>query len=105
MTIFASFQLPLELLLGNLDDRSDSDHNWPRTGWSRCIDDQRRQASGAEDKQLDGARNFQRKAQFYLDFLEAENSTGFHTPQEAASILGESIDAARKGQLAAQKVK
>lgn len=60
---------------------------------------------GCRRQTLDGARNFQRKAQFYLDFLEAENSTGFHTPQEAASILGESIDASRKGQLAAQKVK
>ena len=44
------------------------------------------------------ARNFQRKAQFYLDFVEAENSTGFHAPQEAARILGESIDFSRKGQ-------
>jgi len=35
-----------------------------------------------------------------LDFVEAENSTGFHAPQEAARILGESIDASRKGQVA-----
>ena len=27
------------------------------------------------------------KAQFYLDFVEAEDSTGFHAPQEAARIL------------------
>jgi nitrite reductase (cytochrome c-552) len=44
------------------------------------------------------AQDFQRKAQFYLDFVEAENSTGFHAPQEAARILGESIDFSRKGQ-------
>lgn len=44
------------------------------------------------------AQNFQRKAQFYLDFVEAENSTGFHAPQEAARILGESINFARQGQ-------
>jgi nitrite reductase (cytochrome c-552) len=56
-------------------------------------------AAGKDDKQLDPARNFQRKAQFYLDFVEAENSTGFHAPQESARILGESIDAARKGQV------
>ena len=36
---------------------------------------------GCRRQTLDGARNFQRKAQFYLDFLEAENSTGFHTTQ------------------------
>jgi nitrite reductase (cytochrome c-552) len=46
------------------------------------------------------AQDFQRKAQFYLDFVEAENSTGFHAPQEAARILGESIDFSRKGQQA-----
>ena len=34
----------------------------------------------------------------YLDFIEAENSMGFHAPQEAARILGESIDFTRRGQ-------
>jgi nitrite reductase (cytochrome c-552) len=52
------------------------------------------------DKELATAQDFQRKAQFYLDFVEAENSTGFHAPQEAARILGESIDFSRKGQIA-----
>lgn len=42
----------------------------------------------------------QRRAQFFLDFVEAENSTGFHAPQEAARILAESVDEARQGQLA-----
>ena len=57
-------------------------------------------AAGRTDKELAGAQDFQRKAQFYLDFVEAENSTGFHAPQEAARILGESIDFSRRGQLA-----
>ena len=57
-------------------------------------------ADGKDDKQLDRPRNAQRRAQFLLDFVEAENSTGFHAPQEAARILGESIDASRKGQIA-----
>ncbi|WP_425499961.1 ammonia-forming cytochrome c nitrite reductase subunit c552 [Fontisphaera persica] len=46
------------------------------------------------------AQDFQRKAQFFLDFVEAENSMGFHAPQEAARILAESINFARKGQIA-----
>ena len=50
--------------------------------------------------QLAAAQDFQRKAQFYLDFVEAENSSGFHAPQEALRILGESINFSRKGQLA-----
>ncbi|HEV8128504.1 MAG TPA: ammonia-forming cytochrome c nitrite reductase subunit c552, partial [Candidatus Eisenbacteria bacterium] len=48
---------------------------------------------------LDRARQYQRWAQFRLDFVEAENSTGFHAPQEAERILAESIDLTRKGQL------
>ena len=56
-------------------------------------------AAGRTDAELAPARDFQRKAQFYLDFVEAENSTGFHAPQEAARILGESIDFSRRGQI------
>ena len=33
--------------------------------------------SGKTDAELAAAQDFQRKAQFYLDFVEAENSTGF----------------------------
>ncbi|MFL6216940.1 MAG: ammonia-forming cytochrome c nitrite reductase subunit c552 [Blastocatellia bacterium] len=55
-------------------------------------------AAGRSDAELATARDFQRRAQFYLDFVEAENSTGFHAPEEAARILGESIDFSRKGQ-------
>ena len=51
-------------------------------------------------EQLAPAQELQRKAQFYLDFVEAENSSGFHAPQEALRILGESINFSRKGQLA-----
>jgi nitrite reductase (cytochrome c-552) len=57
-------------------------------------------AAGATDDALAEPRKLQRKAQFYLDFVEAENSTGFHAPQEALRILGESIDFSRQGQLA-----
>ena len=56
--------------------------------------------AGRPDSELVAARDFQRKGQFYLDFVEAENSTGFHAPQEAARILGEAINFCRKGQLA-----
>lgn len=57
-------------------------------------------AGGRSDSELATAQGFQRKAQFYLDFVEAENSTGFHAPQEAARILGESINFSRQGQIA-----
>jgi nitrite reductase (cytochrome c-552) len=57
-------------------------------------------ANGADDEKLATARAWQRKASFYVDYIEAENSSGFHAPQEAARILGESIDYSRRGQLA-----
>jgi nitrite reductase (cytochrome c-552) len=48
---------------------------------------------------VDNARNLQRRAQFLWDFVAADNSMGFHAPQESARLLGLSIDAARRGQL------
>ena len=52
---------------------------------------------------LAAARNFQRKAQFLTDFVEAENSMGFHAPQEAGRLLGHAIDYARRGQVALRR--
>lgn len=54
--------------------------------------------AGKTEAALAPAYALQRKAQFYLDFIESENSLGFHAPQEALRILGESIEACRKGQ-------
>jgi nitrite reductase (cytochrome c-552) len=34
-----------------------------------------------------------------VDFVEAENSMGFHADQEAVRILGRSIDFSRRGQI------
>jgi len=58
------------------------------------------QKAGAGIAVLDKARAFQRRGQFYVDFVESENSNGFHAPQEAVRILGEAIDQFRKGQVA-----
>ncbi|HEU5162825.1 MAG TPA: ammonia-forming cytochrome c nitrite reductase subunit c552 [Thermoanaerobaculia bacterium] len=60
--------------------------------------------AGATDAQLEKARGFQRKAQFLLDFIEAENSMGFHAPQEAARLLNQSIDYSRQGQVSLRGV-
>jgi nitrite reductase (cytochrome c-552) len=58
-------------------------------------------ARGATADQLTAAQQLQRRAQWRLDFIAAENSMGFHAPQEAARVLGEAIDYARQGQVAA----
>lgn len=52
---------------------------------------------GGDEAKLKAAREFHRKAQWRLDFVAAENSMGFHAPQEAARLLAESIDYARQG--------
>ena len=60
--------------------------------------------AGATAEQLKPALEFQRKAQWRLDYIAAENSMGFHAPQEAARILGEAADYARQGQVEALKL-
>ena len=54
---------------------------------------------GAKDEQLAPALALQRRAQWRIDYIAAENSMGFHAPQEAARLLGEALDFARQGQV------
>jgi len=58
---------------------------------------------GASEATLQAAAAQHRKAQWRLDYVAAENSMGFHAPQELARILGEVIDHARQGQLEAER--
>lgn len=53
--------------------------------------------AGAEPRRIEAARTYQRRAQFLADYVEAENSMGFHADQEAARVLGLSINYARLG--------
>lgn len=55
-------------------------------------------AAGVPEEQLEPVYALQRKAQWRLDYIYAENSMGFHAPQETARILGESIDLSRQAQ-------
>lgn len=50
---------------------------------------------------LEEARMLHREAQLRWDFVSAENSMGFHNPEEALRILAASIDIARRAQLKA----
>ena len=58
-------------------------------------------AAGADDEDLAEPLELQRRAQWRLDFIAAENSMGFHAPQEAARLLAEAADYARQGEVAA----
>jgi nitrite reductase (cytochrome c-552) len=55
-------------------------------------------ARGADDAALEAPRKHQRRGQFLLDFIEAENSMGFHADQEAVRVLALSLDETRRGQ-------
>jgi len=54
-------------------------------------------AADSANPNLAAARDYQRRAQFLTDFIEAENSMGFHAPQEAMRILGNAVNLARIG--------
>ncbi|HEY7539638.1 MAG TPA: ammonia-forming cytochrome c nitrite reductase subunit c552 [Methylomirabilota bacterium] len=58
--------------------------------------------AGASDGDLELTRALHRRAQWRLDFVAAENSMGFHAPQELARVLAEAIDYARQGQREAE---
>ncbi len=61
-------------------------------------------AAGVPEAGLEPVFELQRKAQWRVDCINAENSMGFHAPQEAARVLGEAIDFARQGQLALRDI-
>jgi nitrite reductase (cytochrome c-552) len=61
-------------------------------------------AAGAREEALAPVLELHRKAQWRIDFIAAENSMGFHAPQEAARILAEAIDYARQGEIAVGKL-
>ena len=61
------------------------------------------QKRGVAADKLKEAQALHRKAQWRIDFVNAENSLGFHAPQEAARILAEGIDYARQGQISVLK--
>jgi nitrite reductase (cytochrome c-552) len=61
---------------------------------------ERARAADSTNATLQVAQRYQRAAQFFADFVEAENSMGFHASQEAARILGNSINFSRLGQAA-----
>ena len=62
------------------------------------------QKAGATEEQLEPIRKLQRKAMWRLDYVVSENSKGFHARQEAARILGESVDYSRQAIAACYKL-
>ncbi|MFT3876230.1 MAG: ammonia-forming cytochrome c nitrite reductase subunit c552 [Propioniciclava sp.] len=59
---------------------------------------------GTPADRLDAARGYQRKAQFFLDYVVSENSRGFHAPAYTNRLLNDVTDASRRGQMALRGV-
>lgn len=59
------------------------------------------QVKGVDQALLAEARNLHREAQLRWDFIAAENSMGFHNPEEALRILFNATNLARQAQLKA----
>ncbi|HPD57057.1 MAG TPA: ammonia-forming cytochrome c nitrite reductase subunit c552 [Smithellaceae bacterium] len=59
--------------------------------------------SGVNKTELEKARELVRKAQWFWDFIAAENSMGFHSPAEALNTLGLSVDFAHQAIAAANR--
>ncbi len=53
-------------------------------------------AGKVNSAELDKARELVRNAQWFWDYIAAENSMGFHNPNEALNTLGRSIDLAHQ---------
>lgn len=58
--------------------------------------------AGITDDKLVKARELHRRAQMRWDFVSAENSMGFHSPQETLKTLADAINYARQSQMEAE---
>jgi nitrite reductase (cytochrome c-552) len=57
--------------------------------------------SGVNEAKLHEAREFNRKAQFYWDYVAAENSMGFHAPDQILNTLAQAQQYANDALIAA----
>ncbi len=60
--------------------------------------------AGATDEELAQARRLLRHAQFRWDYIAASNGVGFHSPQEAMRILGQSVNQAQQVRLLTARI-
>jgi nitrite reductase (cytochrome c-552) len=100
--------IPEQEILDRVDSIQQRNHDLLQRGGAALMDlldaIQSAKQAGATQEQLKPALELQRKAQWRVDYIAAENSMGFHAPQEAARILAEAADYARQGQVEAMKL-
>jgi nitrite reductase (cytochrome c-552) len=90
----------LKARVATIQDRTNHLMDRALTALTELIADLKKaKEDGLTDEQLAAARDCQRQSSWRVDFINAENSMGFHAPQESARLLGEAADFARQGQI------
>lgn len=56
--------------------------------------------NGTPADRIEAARGYQRRAQFFMDYVVSENSRGFHAPEYTNQLLNDVTDSSRRGQMA-----
>jgi len=94
--------VPEKELLARVENIQDNTHDMldgALAGLMTFIDDiNAAQENGVSQETLDSVLQAHRRATWLIDFVESENSLGFHAPQEAARLLFLAMDYLRKGQ-------
>lgn len=61
------------------------------------------QTGDGDAQALNEARRYHRRAQLRWDFIDAENSTGFHSPHETTRIIQQAVELAHQGKRRAEE--
>lgn len=101
LTCHHSSATEMEQRVETIQQRWEGAKNVSFTGVQALIDDLTAavEKGNATEDQLAKARDFQRKAQYIVDYSVSENSRGFHAPAYSIAILNQATDYARSGQL------
>ncbi|MBD66245.1 MAG: nitrite reductase [Halobacteriovoraceae bacterium] len=87
-----------EMLLKRVNNIQDKNHEMKDIVFDALVKFIKKLENNPSHPQIDKLRGIQRDAQFLFDFAEAENSNGFHAPQESARILLKSLHLIKKGE-------
>jgi len=90
--------VPEEELLERVNTIQDKNHEMKDIVFDALVSYIKKLEKNQNHPKIKEMRRYQREAQFLFDFMEAENSNGFHAPQESARILLKSLDLIRKGE-------
>lgn len=87
-----------EELISRVNNIQDKHHEMKNIVFDGLISYIKKLETLQDHPQIGKLRKIQRDAQFYFDYIEAENSAGFHAPQESARIMIKSLNLIREGE-------